>query len=849
MTAGKKKKTLSLLFLLPLIVIGFFSFFLLSGKDVAVSTYKQTIQNMISDTPGWSFDAGPISGNPVTGYVAEDISIFYGEKEIARAKSLAVRLSLLSLVRGNPEASRVTVREVFLSAEEFFTALRETDFPSSEDEDASLEHFPVVVLTSALLSAPGGDILLENFRLSPGEGSITFAGRGKLLNLPLEIGGSLVAEDGLSVSNAYLKAGEAVLTLSGSLSPEVTLEGNLEKLSLQQIAPLVALPSGVEGTLSSTVFLSRPGGSLLLSGEGMLTEGNISGLETDGKFFWSADGGKLTLDPEEATVFSSPVRGNLSFFFDEKPQAEMNLFLKNVRFDEWTDFFPWLSSAEGTLSTLNVSLTGPLDRLSGPVRFSASNILVTGIPVTEVKGAVDLEDSERFVLQTAGRWQGSPLTVDGGSEPNGKGLRFLLRSEALDLKKAGVIYGPGLSLEGMGTADGKILLSEGGELQLIGFLKTPKFSLLGTKGENLSVAFTGNEKKLDFSSISLKIPGGGELSGSGKISALDTKEPGMNFTGTGKNISASFLESLLSKSSILDGKGTFDLQWSLSGPLEKPAASFQLRGKDTPLSPLLPLRKVALNGKYSGNKLLLSDGSASLFGGQVSLGGEVTLSGAPSLDLRGKISELSLGALSALGGAELPKGKGAISGEFSLTGRADSPKIFLTLAAPSLSLEDTTLEDLRLTAEGILPTLKIEDFSARFGKSLLNASGSVNLEKGGSVNMKAFGKELDLRTLAATFFPGAPLGGSMDGEISLTGTLGGKQTLLFSGTSPLVTLHGILLENMKVTLKPKGQDRFAFSLEGLLGASNLALAGELEPTDDGAAFSIKTSKKIDIAAT
>lgn len=847
MAAGKKKKILSLLFLLALVVIGFLSFFLLSGQDVAISTYKQTIQNIISNTPGWSFDAGPISGNPVTGYVAEDVRIFYKKKEIARAKSLAVRLSLLSLARGNPEATRVTVREVFLPAEDFFAALRETDFPSSGD--ASLEHFPVVVLTSALLSAPGGDILLENFRLSPGEGSITFAGGGKLLNLPLEVGGSLVAEDGLSVSNAYLKAGEAVLTLSGSLSPEVTLEGTLEKLSLQQIGPLAALPSGVKGTLSSTVILSRPGGSLLLSGEGILTEGNISGLETDGKFSWSADREKLTLDPEEATVFSSPVRGNLSFFFGEEAQAEMNLFLKNVRFDEWTGFFPLLSSAGGALSTLNVSLAGPLDTLSGPIKFSASKILVEGIPVTEVKGTVDLDEGERFALQAAGSWQGSPFSVNGGSEPDSEGLRFLLRSESLDLKKAGSFYGPTLALEGTGTADGKILLSEEGDLQLIGFLKVSKFSLLGTKGENLSVAFTGNEKNLDFSSINLKIPGGGELSGSGKVTAIDSGEPAVTFTGAGKNIPASFLESLLSKSSALDGKGTFDLQWGLSGPLGKPSASFQLSGKDAPLSPLIPLRKVALNGKYAGKKLLLSDGSASLFGGQVSLGGEVTLSGTPSLDLRGKISGLSLGALSALGGADMPKGKGDISGEFSLTGRADSPKISLSLAAPSLSLEGTSLDDLRLKAEGTLPALKIEDFSARFGKSLLSASGSVNLEKGGKVNLKASGKELDLRTLSALIFPGAPLGGSLDGEVSLTGTLGGKQTILFSGTAPLVAFHGILLENVSATLKPKGQDRFAFTLESLLGASSLALTGELEPTDDGVTFSVKNSSKIDIAAT
>ena len=849
MAAGKKKKILSLLILLPLVVIGFLSFFLLSGKDVAVSTYKQTLQNMISDTPGWSFDAGPISGNPVTGYVAEDVRIFYLEREIARAKSLAVRLSLLSLARGNPEASRVTLREVFLPAEEFFAALRETDFPPSEDEEGSLEHFPVVVLTSALLSAPGGDILLENFRLSPGEGSITFAGGGKLLNLPLEVGGSLVAEDGLSVSNAYLKAGEAVLTLSGSLSPEVTLEGTLEKLSLQQIAPLAALPSGVTGTLASTVLLSRPGGSLLLSGEGTLTKGNISGLETDGKFLWSADGGKLTLDPGEATVFSSPVRGNLSFFFGEDPQAEMNLFLKNVRFDEWTDFFPWLSSAEGTLSTLDVSLAGPLDRLSGPVQFSASKILAGGIPVTDVKGSVVLEESDRFALQAAGRWQGSLLTVDGGSEPKGRGLRFLLRSESLDLKKAGAVYGPSLALEGTGTADGKILLSEGGDLQIIGFLKAPKFALLGTRGESLSVAFTGNEKQLDFSSLSVKIPGGGDLSGSGKVTSLDTNEPGVNFTGTGKNIPASFLESLLSKDSPLGGKGTFDLQWGLSGPLGKPAATFQLRGKDTPLSPLLPLRKVVLNGRYAGDRLLLSDGSASLLGGQVSLGGEMALSGAPSLDLRGKISGLSAAALASLGGAELPKGKGEISGEYVLAGKADSPKISLSLSSPSLSLEDTSLDDLRLRAEGTLPDLKIQEFSARFGKSLLSAAGSVSLAKGGAINLKASGKDLDLRSLSAAFFPGSPLGGSMDGEVSLTGTLGGKQTLLFSGKAPLVTLHGTLLEDVNVTVRPKGQDRFAFSMEGLLGSSSLALTGEIEPTEDGAAFSVKNSSKIDIAAT
>ena len=847
MTAGKKKKILYMIFLLPVIVIGFFSFFLLSGQDVAVSTYKETIQNIIYKTPGWSFDSGPISGNPVTGYVAEDVRIFYREKEIARAKSLAVRLSLLSLAKGNPEASRITVREVFLPAEDFFAALRETDFPSSGD--SSLDNLPVVVLSSALLSAAGGDIFLENFRLSPGEGSITFAGTGTLLSLPLEVGGSLVAEDGLSVSNAFLKAGEAVLTLSGSLSPEVTLEGTLEKLSLRQIAPLASLPSGAKGTLSSTVTLSRPGGSLLLSGEGILTDGNINGLEADGKFSWSADGEKLTLDPEDAVVFSSPVRGNLSFFFGEEPQAEMNLFLKNVRFGEWTGFFPWLSSVGGTLSTLDVSLAGPLDSLSGPVKFSTSNILVTGIPGTDVKGAVVLEESARFTLQAAGRWHGSPVTVDGGSEPDGKGLRFLLRSESLDLKKAGAAYWPALSLEGTGTADGKILLSEGGDLQVIGFLKAPKFALFGTKGETLSVAFTGDEKALDFSSLSLKTPGGGELSGSGKVSALHTKDPEVIFSGSGRNIPASFFESLLSQNSALDGKGAFDLQWTVSGPLGKPSASFQLKGKDTPLSSLLPLRKVTLSGKYAGNKLLLSDGSATLFGGQVSLGGEVNISGAPSLDLRGKISGLPFASLGALGGEDLPKGKGDISGEFALTGRADSPKISLALAAPSLSLEETSLEDLRLIAEGTLPALKIEEFSARFGKSLLSARGSVNLVKGGEINLKASGKELDLRTLSAAFFPGAPIGGSLDGEISLTGTLGGKQTLLFSGTAPLVTFHGILLENVEATLRPKGQDHFAFSLEGLMGASRLALTGELEPGDDGVAFTLKNSKKIDIAAT
>ncbi|GAB1485718.1 hypothetical protein MASR2M79_07650 [Aminivibrio sp.] len=71
--------------------------------------------------------------------------------------------------------------------------------------------------------------------------------------------------------------------------------------------------------------------------------------------------------------------------------------------------------------------------------------------------------------------------MDGGSEPEGRGLRFLLRSESLDLKKAGAVYGPSLALEGTGTADGKILLSEG-DLQIIGFLKAPKFALLGTGG-------------------------------------------------------------------------------------------------------------------------------------------------------------------------------------------------------------------------------------------------------------------------------------------------------------------------------------------------------------------------------
>ena len=160
-----------------------------------------------------------------------------------------------------------------------------------------------------------------------------------------------------------------------------------------------------------------------------------------------------------------------------------------------------------------------------------------------------------------------------------------------------------------------------------------------------------------------------------------------------------------------------------------------------------------------------------------------------------------------------------------------------------------SVRSLAAKAEGTLSSLKLTSFSARILDAPGTAEGTLELKQKGKISLSALSRELDLRKLSAAFFPDVSLGGTAAGKVTLSGTLGGKLSAVFSGTSPLITFSGLLLEKAAFSLKPDGKGAYALAAEGILGKSILAVEGKMAFTPKGTEITLKNSKKIDLGAT
>jgi translocation and assembly module TamB len=848
MTFNKKKAAL---FALPAVGLLALALFFFSGQNAGVDFFRTTLEKTITGFPGWSLEADSYVGNPFAGFTAQNVRISYKDEEIAGAGSLSVSLSLISLLGGSSGIEKVTVKEAFLSASELFEAIKDTDIPP--DSGGVSGDLPVVVLAPTRIFTPMGTLRADILRLTPGQDTVTFDGKGTFLGTHVEAGGSLAVENSILLTDSFLRAGDAVASLSGEAFPRFYLEGTAESLNLKKLSALLSLPVSMEGVICSTITASRPGGKLLVSGEGEIEKGNIGGLLTEGSFLWSADEKRATVSPLEARIFSSPAEGSLSAFFGAVPLAEINLGLKDVDFEEWTSFFSWLSFGKGSLSSLRIDLSGPFDRLDGAVSFNSPQAVLQGFPVTDLAGRLDLKDGRNIHVKASGAWLKSPFSAAAQvtlDEQDRTETLLSVKSEKLDLKTAGGAFMQGLEISGTGTGSLDVKYPFEGEMTLSGALAAPKLSLAGINAGKFTASFSIEKDILRLSKAALSLPCGGAVSGKGSLTGLSRDKPVLDLDGEGKNIGWAFIESLALPGASLGASGTAYLRWSVHSPLADPVAEFHLQGADAPLLPALPLRNIALRGRISQKEIALSEGSAALWGGRVRLSGKAATGGKkPALDFRGDFTGLALPEIMAASGFARESASGTLSGEFGLAGRGDAPSLSLSAAGEELSIVGIPLKAARARAEGVLPGIKLTSFTARAFNSDLSAEGTAELKRNGNVNFSAAISELDLRELASILLPGSALGGKVTGKATLKGSPGKPLSLTFSGTSPLVTLHGLLAEKVAFSLRPDGKGSYYLSGEGKVGESILSAEGQLVLTEEGSEIYLKNSRKIDLGAT
>ena len=212
-------------------------FFLLSGQDAGTSYFKTELEKAVANLAGWTLETDGISGNFLAGYNAANIRILFEGQEVARAEELSVGLSVLSFFRGESGLTKVTVREGILSGEGLLNALRHSDFSAGGSIAADFM-LPVLLFTPVTITTPLGELSLASLRLTPGEKTMTFHGQGHFLDFPVEAGASFTTGEQLSITDGFLRGGNAVVSFSGPLLPETRIEGNVDDLRLDVISEL-----------------------------------------------------------------------------------------------------------------------------------------------------------------------------------------------------------------------------------------------------------------------------------------------------------------------------------------------------------------------------------------------------------------------------------------------------------------------------------------------------------------------------------------------------------------------------------------------------------------------------------
>ena len=845
----RKKKMAVIFALLTAVLLA--AALLVFGENAGADFFRSSLEKAAASFPGWRLEADSYSGNPFLGFAARNVRVSYKGEMLARADSLSLSLSLFSLLKGSSGIEKISVSNASLSSAELLAAIRDTDLPP--DPGGMSPGLPVIILAPSRISTPMGILRADILRLTPGRDTVTFEGKGSLLGTKVEIGGSLGSEGQIITADSFLRAGDAAAALSGEIFPDFFLEGAVENLDLEKATALLSLPISIKGVVNSSIAVSRPGGKLLVSGEGEITRGDIEGLLTEGAFMWSADEDKATLSPDGGRVFSSPAAGSLSVFFGPVPLAEIKLSLENVDMEEWTSFFSWLSFGKGRLSSLKADLGGPLDRLSGPVSFKSEKAVLEGFPVTGLAGRLTVADGNRMDLEASGKWLETPFTATAKvtvDEEKRTETLLAIKSEKLDLKSAGGAFAPGLKLSGAGTGSLDVKYPFSGSFSLSGSLSVPKLSVADKNAGKLSAAFTMEGEILKIGSASLSLPGGGTLTAKGSLSGLSGNRPVMAFEGEGKSIPWAFIESLALTSPSPGLSGSADLRWSANSPLAAPSVEFDLRsGGEAPLSANLPVKAIVLRGRLSAGELAVSEGSGAIWGGNIRLSGKASLGAEkPVLDFKGSFSGVSLSEIAGNMGMPGASSSGSLSGEFAISGK-EPQSLSLSVRGTDLSAGGVTVKGLTAKAGGAFPRLGLTSFSARILNSELTAEGWIELKKKGKMELSASVTELDLRELTSALFPGAGLGGKINGKAVLKGSMGEALSMNFSGTSPLITLHGLLAEKVKFSFSPDGKGGYSLAAEGKAGESILAAEGRLAFTGRGVEVFLKNSRKIDLGAT
>ena len=775
-----------------------------------------------------------VEGSLYGGYTVTGAALVSGDAALLELRSLSVRPNWHSILSGNPWPEALELEGLSTDVESLRSLADR--FGGGAASSEPLHVLPVrISVRDAAVASPWGALNLTSLDLSEQGGLVL---RSALGELPLEADAA-IGFSPLEVVSSDVRIGEGKGSFRGRLEQPFDLRGNLSALSLASLLELVPGSADLRGTgrldgrfsVRGTVDALEAGGVL------SLTRARVRDVPLELRLPWSWSGGVLavpdaafrSLSADASLALSADLRTGPSGLRLAARGSAKGVSLKNigrllapqaglageggqVRFDLTADAS---GSVSGDLSASLPEVAAGGKRL---VRNLTADIRLTpGAPPRIVC------DGEVFGGRVRGR--GEALRRDGALRPE-----MSFTATELDTALMAAVF-PALAAA---APSGKLALTVRVDeaMAVSGTLSSPSLTAGGVTVRDLSASLRYAGEQVALERLEGRI-GKAPLSLSG---TADLRRKELGFEGRVLGLDPRSIPQIASQV-----RGLLDVKAFVGGSFADPRVTVHLVGKNTRVADV-PLRGLKLSASYADGRLTLPESALNLPGGTLNLQGAVALpkEGKPQLDLSGRLNGLNLASLP---GAGKPQGlEGMLQGSFKVSGPADSAALFASLRGTGIRAGGIPMDRLELDLRGTTREIRVDRLSASLGRGTLEGKGSVSLSARSpmdhKLDVRLAVRDLSLRALLNPFVPDAPVGGILNGSLTLQGSPARPEATLRVDT-PL-TVRETIIDRLALSVQSSGKDRFALHASGKLGDFGLAVKGDVRREGRGWRYSMTT---------
>jgi translocation and assembly module TamB len=740
------------------------------GGDFGSAFVVEKIEKALKSVAGLDLRFASFSGNPITGYVGSGVEIILDGNELLLAKSIEIKPSVKSLIKGKPAIKSIEINSIDISKDEAsrlaiaIAAIKETNAsPPPPIEEIVLKDVKVsgkrnYSITQARFK-PHDDLIDVDFRGAINSLKIT----GKFR--------ALRADEKLILEDCHVKVNDTKLKLEGTLTPRINLTGKVEELSAEEIVAIFPKFKAAQpdGFLSGTMAIScDDSGSIVVEGRFYVPSGEIVDIPLNSATFTMIyKEGKLNFELLENRSFETEVTGKIEVAFNPL-MLKLDLFSDKASTEKWQSRFPWLSSFDGTADDVRLHLKGHPRKLSGRIHFTSDEFTATGFTLKDAEIAADISGKE-VSFKGRGYWQGIPIAMEGSALHNGSlMLDALVSAEGLEIGKLGRLFSSlsDKNLEGQCDITVKVQ-GKPDELALEGVAKSNQLTAGFADLRDLKMEFTFKKNELKISSLQAKLYDG-EVTGQGTISDLFSPSPNIDLSGIARDIElGGIFDSVDPKM-----KGKTEVRWRISKEKEGVIFSAVADAPVLVFGDLLKLQDLHAEAASFEGGLNLK-GRALFNGGKVEFLGKIKYEkGELFTEISGTISDLRLE----------PKTwpiHGMLRGNFKAEGHSRDLSFYGKMYGQDITVKDIPLKDFKLAVSGKNSSMEVQSLSFGLCNGIVSLGGTI---EGDNLHLTGDFNAVDLS--------GLPLPSLW----FVRGITGGKVVVEGEFASPQIEIDGLIRE-------------------------------------------------------